>query len=140
MNPPSTAEELERKTLEAIEWLVTRQKNGFMSTEQLTAAAEALWRATSGLFPSKSSMAEIMTELMALTTDEARQQRFNLCDDSGGIITFSWKIGYSNFTVMKRKMGVLIGGTSRSCADAAQAKIAMDNMVKGLVDKGWTLL
>lgn len=140
MNPPSTAEELERKTIETIEWLVNRRNNGFASDEQLTIAAEALWKATSGLFPPASGMADIMTELMNLTTPESRQLRRSLCDESGNIITFAWKVGYSQFTVMKRQMGTLVGGTSRDFTNAAQAKTAMDSMVKGLIDKGWTLL
>ena len=140
MNPPSTAEELERKTIETIDWLVKRRQDGFASDEQLTLAAEALWKATSGLFPPASGMADIMTELMNLTTPEAKQLRRSLCDDSGNIITFAWKIGYSQFAVMKRQMGTLVGGTSRTLPDAAQAKLVMDNMIKGLIDKGWTLL
>lgn len=140
MNPPSTAEELERKTLETIEWLVSRQQQGFATKDQLTVAAEALWKATAGLFPPTSNMTDIMTELMNLTDAEAKQQRFSLCDDSGNIITFSWKIGYSQFNVAKRLMGTLIGGTARNFPDAGAAKTAMDGMVKGLIDKGWQLL
>lgn len=140
MNPPSTAEELERKTIETIEWLVSRRSQGFASDEQLTLAAEAIWKATSGLFPPGSSMTAIMTELMNLTTPESKQLRRSLCDTEGNIITFAWKIGYSQFAVMKRQMGTLVGGTSRTLPDAAQAKLAMDEMVKGLIDKGWTLL
>ena len=140
MNPPSTAEELERKTIETIEWLVKRRQDGFASDDQLTIAAEALWKATSGLFPPASGMADIMTELMNLTTAEAKQIRRSLCDTEGNIITFVWKIGYSQFTVMKRQMGTLVGGTSRTLPDAAQAKLAMDQMVAGLIEKGWTLL
>ena len=136
---PSTAEELQRKTIETITWLVERRNDGFMSGDQMNAAADALWRATSGLFPPGSGMTEIMTELMNLIDQDARSQRRSLVNQEE-VITFDWKIGYSSFRVIKRTFGTVVGASERPFSSAKEAKDKMDAMIAELIKRGWELL
>lgn len=138
--PASTAEELERKVIETIKWIVGRQQAGFMSGDQVNVAVDTLWKATAGLFPPASNMTEVMTELEKFCDQDAKSLRRSLCNDQGDILTFVWKVGYSSFAVFKRQMGTLTGSTSKNLSTAAEAYQAMQKNMATLVERGWTML
>lgn len=138
--PPSTSEELERKVIETIKWIVGRQQAGFMSGDQVNVAVDTLWKATAGLFPPASNMTEVMSELEKFCDQDAKSTRRSLCNDQGEILTFVWKVGYSQFFVYKREFGELVGHTDRTLPNAAAAFEKMQEWIAELVKRGWVLL
>lgn len=136
----TTAQELERKVKETIQWMVDDRNRGLMSKEQFSAVSNALWKATVGLYPPGSNMTEVLTELMNLCDESDCFVRRSLCNDAGEILTFKWTVGYSYFTVVKRLMGQIVSSTKRQCDDSDAAFDAMNNMCVELVKREWVLI
>lgn len=64
---PTLQEELDRKAIETLEWLLVRMINGNMSRAAAEAALDALWGIASGL------VRQDFTELFSATADEFKE-------------------------------------------------------------------
>lgn len=95
---PSQEEELERKSLDALENLLLRERHGKITSAQLEVGLETLFTAVSGM------VSEDLVELITRASEEIREhydQSFwrarYFVNDEGDIIRFKWRIGFTTW-------------------------------------------
>lgn len=133
-----TRNELNRKAFETMDWLVKGVHRGTITKDQFSIAIDTLFMTTSGLTDEK--MVEIVTAAQEMCNKEPVVRKRYFCNDQGEIITFSWTVGYSSFTVLKRVMGQLVSSAKREFETPEQAIEGMEKMAVEMLKRAWKMI
>jgi hypothetical protein len=127
---PSVREELDRKTVETLDWLMAAVRNGLLTDSQFSTGIAATWKAVSGLV--SEDVSELMCEAGRIAREKPPMER-----------RFFWKkepmvverqMQESSFYVSKPLRGFRSHG---GCASPAHAKEMMDSFCTRLIENGW---
>lgn len=135
----STASELELKTIGCMSKLVTRFENGLITKDQLSIALDSVWDCVSGLTPPGSGVPDTLSSLMSEAQVDVSIYRRHFYN-STQILTFSWKVGYSSYSVIMRDCGQAVSRKTYNAASPEDARTRMENTMAELTKKGWGVL
>jgi hypothetical protein len=96
---PTLREELDRKTLETIQWLVRSTESGAITGDQLSVAVDTLFMAVSGLVD--ADFINMFTELQAICPTEKQTLSVSFYRETK-VLTFDWTIGALQVHVSRR--------------------------------------
>ncbi len=134
----SLREELNRKVMTTLEWVLAGYQDGRLSDIQLSTAADALFMAAAGLVD--KDFMEIISGVQELVVDMPAPvvRRHFVNDDK--TLSLSWQIGSDEFTIAKYEYGQATYGRTSKHEDAASARDYMNKYASGVIEKGWTEL
>jgi hypothetical protein len=132
----SPREELDRKVITTLEWMIASHQRGGLSDVQLSVAADALFMATAGLVD--KDFMEMISGVQELVVDMPTPsiRRHFVNDDK--TLSLSWKIGDDEFVITKYEYGQATYGRTSKHESALIARDCMGKFASGLIEKGWT--
>lgn len=95
-NAPTVKDELERKTGDALDWLISRYKQGQMSAEACSAAADAIFMAVSGLVGGQ--LMEVVTAMGSWLPSNKKEKLARIFSKDGRLLMVTWKTGETHLT------------------------------------------
>jgi len=133
---PQLREELDRKVMEALEWLQHAQATARISDAQASVAVDAVFKAVSGLVDEKFT--EIITNMSALYDGVPKLVRVLL--NANKVVKFEWGIGLSRIEVVVYTDGKESTRQIKEYDTPAEAKAAADKSIAKLKSLGYIQL
>lgn len=131
-----TASELNRKTFETLEWLLSGVDRGRITEEQFSVAIDALFMTVSGLV--EGSFIEIVTEAQEQCSKcNFQLKRMFHHPDEAEIIKLTWTPGDSHVSTLKLVLGQAASGKVTELEDSRAAMKVFRTTGKILEKKGW---
>lgn len=98
---PNPREELERKTIEALDMMAHKLSQRRVTTEQFGAAGQLLWQVTAGLVDGSVS------DLCAAVSQQAKQTRMRqVFASANNVLVFSWYAEQDDYTLEMYQYGI----------------------------------
>jgi hypothetical protein len=96
---PSLREELDRKSSEAMEWLIGSCEKGLISEAQFSTGVDVLWLALAGLV--KKEFVELVTQATELALDADKRVSKTLVNATGStLLVVRWTPGQANVEII----------------------------------------
>jgi hypothetical protein len=135
------SEELNRKTLEAIEWLVSRFEQGQLLESQLLTGLDTVFMTVSGLVDFE--VIRVLTETAqrgrnAKVTARARRIFVRARPDDACVLALTWAAGSDQIVCSRVSLRSMeVADTRANCANAADAKRKLGLLVARLEAGGY---
>lgn len=132
---PSLREELDRKTGEALDWLITGYSIGKLDAVQFEAGIDTLWKTVAGI--ANQDFAHVISVASKQCGAGAIHRRSFHHPDKAVIRQLIWTVGKDSFDVIDRICGAITGETTVDCDDAAAARDKVAKVGEVIIKKGW---
>jgi hypothetical protein len=133
---PTLKDELDRKVMETLEWLVHGRQKGLISEDAYSAGIDSLFMAVSGLVDGE--FIYLITEAQILCGDHKTvlKKHFHAANEDK-ILTFVWTPGEEKIVTYERIGGIAVGGKLSDYKDASEAMQIFEGMSAWMTKKGW---
>lgn len=133
---PTLREELDRKVMDTLEWLVLGRQRGRLTELQFSAGIDTLFMAVSGLVGEE--FIHMITEAQSLAgANKVVLKRHFKAPTGDKIMSFAWTPGEDSIYITDRVVGIPVGGAVKGYINAETAA-RMFNGVDGVMkEKGW---
>lgn len=135
---PPIKDELERKTFETLDWLITSVAGGRMTEEQFSVGIDAVFKSVSGLVG--KNFIELITASQEMIRNDVHNthiERFYLIRGNE-LVVVKWVVGTDKVRVTKWKNGKMVGTSVVTRDDPAEARVFMMGAVKRIEKEGFS--
>lgn len=134
--PPELKDELNRKVMDTMSWLITRVGNGYISEQQFSTAVDALFMAVSGLVDRE--FFDLVTAASKEVEGLAVQTNRRVFRSKKEVVSVSWSVGQDVLTVTRLDMATGEENTKRTFFSAPKTvKDGMDKLCAHLIKNGY---
>jgi len=133
---PTIKDELNRKALETLDFLVRGVEEGRLTKEQASTGLDALFMAVNGLIDSDFAYIMAGAESYVAGAKSVVKKHFRSPTDDE-VISLTWDVGSDVVVTCKRVCGLAVDGGVRSFDTARKAAKFMDAVSISMKKKGW---
>ena len=132
---PSLREELDRKTGEALDWLITSYSIGRLDAAQFDAGISTLWMTVAGI--ADKDFAHVISEASKEIRSAAVHKHSFHHPSKAVIKQIVWTVGEDSISLVERICGAFSSSKVVDCDDAATARDKMAKFEEVMLKQGW---
>ncbi|TSP14018.1 hypothetical protein [Cupriavidus campinensis] len=135
--PPTLQEEIERKSFEALDWLITSAALGKLSDAQFSTGLDTLFMAVNGLVRGQAFL-DLMSAAQSEADAGSVNERRVFMRKDGQVVVLAWEVGSMRVTVSMYREAALVAQRHFDFDSYAEAKSGLQARAQAFIKMGLT--